>query len=254
MRQRSRARSTAACAVLACLAAGCDGGDGICEAPLSADRTPVREARLPSAWWQGNADSFRILVTPRPYRVTDHALEQLRIVMTEQAGLRIEIAEGEDTGLPAIGTLDYADIIKIAHMQMPTDAKPTIVLVVVENSNCPDATYGFAECEYVPRPAAVIALHRGPLGAISIGPISPETMEATVVVHEVGHWLGVPARDFHTSAVDGLHCTNARCVMFKGSRAGACAIVANLSSGLPVRFCPDCAEELAELRRRTVAP
>ena len=62
------------------------------------------------------------------------------------------------------------------------------------------------------------------------------------------------ARDHHISTVDYQHCTNANCVMFKGSRITPCAIQANLLTGLPMHFGPECAEELAEMRRRRSIP
>lgn len=229
---------------------GCCDGTAQCEPAISSATTPVEKANLPSAWARSDVTSFRIVVAAGPYRITDYALDQIRAVMSEQAGLQVEIAEGTDTGLPATGTLNDDYVVQVARRQIPPGNDPALVIVVVDNTTYSGATFGFTDYERSPRLTAVMALHRGPITGVVFGPISLEAVEATVAVHEVGHWLGVPARDSHTSSVDGSHCTWGRCVMFKGARTNPCALQANACTGLPVRFCPDCAEELAELQRR----
>jgi hypothetical protein len=37
--------------------------------------------------------------------------------------------------------------------------------------------------------------------------------------------------------------------MFKGTRVDSCAVMANLLTGIPIQFGPDCAAELGEMRR-----
>jgi hypothetical protein len=240
--------------VLLTSAVGGCGPDAQCVPPLSDERTDVGAARLPDAWTSGEVTSFQIVVTTGPYRVSDHAIEQLRAVMSDQAGLQVEITEGADTHLAESGVLDHEDVITAGRDQIPPGDQPVVVIVVVDDTTHPDATYGFIRIHNTSRSTAVMALHRGPILDYAIGPISMETIESTVTVHEVGHWLGVPARDFHTSALDRIHCTCARCVMYKGIKyAPVCVVLANLFTGIPVRFCSDCAEELAESQRRRQA-
>jgi hypothetical protein len=249
-----RGRSVAAAFLGASVAlAGCCDENAQCEPAISAAATPVENANLPAAWARSEAGSFRIVVTTGPYRVTDYALEQLRAVMSEPAGLRVQVIEGTDTGLPATGVVGDDWLVTVARRQIPSGTDAVLVVVVVEDTTFADATYGFVDYERSPRLTAVMALHRGPITAAAIGPITLESIESTVAVHEVGHWLGVPARDSHRSRIDGAHCTWGHCVMFKGSRMTPCIVTANLCGGLPIRFCPDCAEELAELQRRREA-
>lgn len=233
--------------------AGCCDEAARCEPAVSPVATPVESAMLPVAWAQGDVTGFRVVATTGPYRVTDAALTALAAVMGEQAGLQVEVAEGTGTGLPQFGILEYHQVIAAANEQMPPGDKPAIVIVVVESTTFPDGLYGFIDFAYSPRLTAVMVLHRGPMMAAAIGPVSLEAIEATVAVHEVGHWLGVPARDSHRSAIDGMHCTCGHCVMFKGSRLTPCVVMANLCTGFPVGFCPECAEELRELQRRRQA-
>jgi hypothetical protein len=236
-------------ALLLPAAAGCT-GDGRCEPALSDERVPAASAVLPAAWAEPNQTSIRIIAATGPYRVSDFALEHFRQVMAEQVGLDVTVVDGADTGLPGAGVLDHRDVIAAGQTQIPPGDEPTIVLVVVSDTDSPDAAYGYIQYEFIPRLTAVIILHRAAGDQLGQGLISPEVIEATTLVHEAGHWFGLPARDFHNSAIDGQHCTNARCVMFKGSRVGLCAIQANLLTGVPMRFGPDCEAELAELARR----
>jgi predicted Zn-dependent protease len=229
---------------------GCCDSDPQCEPAVSSVRTDVSSARLPAMWTQTSVRSFRIVVATGPYRASDTAVGQLRQVMTDRAGLDVEVSEGSDTGLSGSGVLDADAVVAAGRRQIPAGTDAAAVIVTVDDTTEPDATYGFIDYRSGMRPTAVIALHRGPIAGAAVGPFSAEAIESTVLVHEVGHWLGVPARDYHTSSIDDAHCTNARCVMFKGSRMTPCVVAANVCTGIPVTFCPDCADELGEMRRR----
>ncbi len=247
-------RGIASVVIVALVAGGCE-GDGNAVPAVSDERTPVAEADLADAWTRGDVTSFALVATTGPHRVSDHALEKLREVMTDQAGLDVNVVAGQDTGLAAQGVLDAKEVSEAGWAQIPAGNEPAAVLVVVQNTDHGKATFGFIRYRRGgQRTTAVIVLHRGPMSKFAVGPISRETIEATVLVHEVGHWLGVPARDHHRSAASTSHCTHARCVMFKGIKQNPVgAVLANLRTGIPLRFCPDCAEELAEMRRRRQA-
>jgi hypothetical protein len=219
--------------------------------PLSDEDVPVAQAQLPEAWTQGDLESFQIVVTTGPYRVSDYAIEQLRVVMQDQAGLNVEVVQGQDTGLSATGVLDHLEVVKAGAEQIPPGDGAVIVLVVVENTTAPNATWGYITWTWSPRPVAIMMLHAGPIVGWAVGPLTSEILEATVTIHEVGHWLGVPARDNHISSLSAGHCSNARCVMYKGiQNAPVCAVLSNLNTGVPVRFGEQCAEELAEMTWR----
>jgi predicted Zn-dependent protease len=102
----------------------------------------------------------------------------------------------------------------------------------------------------------VVVLHRNPLAKDALETWTRfEDAEANTVVHEVGHWLGVPARDNHTSATStqGKHCNHGGCVMFGGT--SPCSVLASLTAREPTGFCVDCAAELAEMARlRDLSP
>jgi hypothetical protein len=222
-----------------------------CIPGLSNTRTPVKDASLPAAWCSGKFRSFHVVATTGPYRVSDYALKRLRAVMDEQVGLRFDVTEGKDTGLPPSGILSPDKAVRAGWEQIPEESVPTVAIVVVEETRSANAKNGFIRYWMEPRPTAVMVLHRGPISAMAIGGIPVERIEATVVVHEIGHWLRVPARDFHRARIDPAHCTNARCVMYKGLSANTpCVIKANLLTGIPLRFGPECAEELREMWRQ----
>ncbi len=50
--------------------------------------------------------SFRVVAATGPYRVSDFAVDNLRRLMEEQAGLRVEVYDGVDTGLSGSGAVD----------------------------------------------------------------------------------------------------------------------------------------------------
>lgn len=239
--------------IIALVAGGCD-GDGHGVPAVSDERTPVAEADLADAWTRGDVTSFSLVVTTGPHRASDHALKKLREVMADQAGLDVDVVAGQETGLAAQGALDADEVLEAGWAQVPAGDEPAGVLVIVQNTDHASATFGFIRYRRGQRPTAVIVLHRGPMSKFAVGPVSRETIEATVLVHEIGHWLGIPARDHHRSAASTSHCTHAQCVMFKGIKQNPVgAVLANLCTGIPLRFGPDCAEELAEMRRRRQA-
>jgi len=70
------------------------------------------------------------------------------------------------------------------------------------------------------------------------------TQEAAVLLHEVGHLLGLVNNDAHR---DGGHCTNAWCLMYDGVdwRSGVVFAFPALFAGqVPTRFCGDCREDM----------
>jgi hypothetical protein len=222
-----------------------------CTPAVSDAVTPVASATLPAGWGKAEFASFRIVAATGPYRVSSTALDRLRTVMGEQAGLSFVVTEGRDTGLPPSGVLGIDQVIRAGQEQIPQDNVATVAIVVVDSTNAPTATYGLIRYWTATRPTAVMVLHRGSIQSKAVLGIPMELIESTVVVHEVGHWLGVPARDFHKARLDPAHCTNARCVMYKGLSVNTpCVVMANMLTGIPLRFGPECAEELSELQRR----
>jgi len=241
-------------AVLVCgwlmgASAGCDQ----CEPPVSEVKLPVDQARLSSVWSDPSHTRISVVVTERPYPLSSDAVDWLVHVLREQMGLEVDVLHGGDPGLPADGRLTADEIIAAGLAVMPETTQPAVVLIEVGQFAVADATFGFMHYENAPRPVAVACVSRQAALDWQIGPITPDVIEAMTLVHEVGHWFEVPARDHHLSRVDHQHCTHARCVMYKGSRVGPCAVFANLLTGPPLGFCVDCVEELAEMARRRSA-
>jgi len=238
------------CGWLLIAAAGCDQ----CELPVSEAELPVDQARLSSVWSNPSNARISVVVSERPYAFPTEAVDWLVHLLREQMGLEVEVLPGGDPGLPADGLLTATEIIAAGLDMMPATTHPAVVLIEVDQFAVADATFGFMHYENTPTPVAVVCVSRQAALDRQIGPITPEVIEAMTLVHEVGHWFEVPARDHHLSSVDGQHCTHARCVMYKGSRVGPCAVLANLLTGPPLGFCPDCAEELTETARRRSLP
>ncbi len=68
--------------------------------------------------------------------------------------------------------------------------------------------------------------------------------EGAVLLHEVGHLVGLVTNDAHR---DGAHCTNAWCLMYDGVdwRSGTVFAFPTLFAGqLPTRFCGECRRDM----------
>jgi predicted Zn-dependent protease with MMP-like domain len=231
-------------------AAGCDQ----CESPISSVELPVDQARLSAVWSDPSHARLSVVVAERPYAFSSEAIDWLVRVLREQMGVEVDVVSGADAKLPADGRLTAEQVITAGLALVPNTTHPVVVLIEVGQFDVPGATFGFVHYQDASPPVAVVCVSREAALDWQIGPITPEVIEAMTLVHEMGHWFGVPARDHHLSAVDGQHCTHARCVMYKGSRVGPCAVLANLLTGPPLGFCQDCAEELAEMARLRSLP
>ncbi len=237
-------------AAITCLSVAIVGCNPQCEPPVSDHPVPMAQASLSTFWSDPAHHSVTIVITDSPYRLSASALDVLVDVLTDQIGLDVTVVEGGDTGLPATGVLSANQVIATGRSLAPETDQPVLVIIVVSDTDQPDATFGFLSYQNSPRPVAVMCIQRDSALAYAIGPITPDAIEALPALHELGHWFEIPARDHHISAVDNQHCTNAQCVMFKGGRITPCVVFANLATGLPLHFGPACAEELAEMRTR----
>jgi predicted Zn-dependent protease len=225
----------------------------VCEPPLSNERTSVQDVSLPVVWTSPAGTQLTLLLTDQPYAISQAALDRVMRVLADQAGLQVNVERIADSGLPAGERLPAGEVTAVGCALPWSGSGPVVGVVTVWDTGL---GYGFiANCTALLRKTVVINRLRAE--RVAIGPITADDDVALTLLHEVGHWLGVPARDFHRSALDAedgsAHCTNARCVMYKGSRVGLCAILANLTTGLPFQFCEDCAEELREEQARRSA-
>jgi hypothetical protein len=231
-----------------------------CAPALSCEMQPVDKVVYPKIWTSGKYDSFRLVVTTGPYRVKDKAITRLKNVVKEQAGLDIEVIEGIDTGLPADRIISQDEAVIAAIRQIPPGDTPVVVVVAVNGAHGKGFIIDFqaylrevAKNNNIELPnnlskevkfIGVIVLNRSSF--------IEHWFEDIVLIHEVGHWLGIPVREFHTGC-DKSHCTNGRCLMFAGKWDFPMTmrlLGANLLTGPPRQFCLYCAEELTEMRRQ----
>lgn len=217
---------------------GCAGGCSDCDTPLSDEVSSVSTAVLPDLW-ADNGSVTILLVEVADLRVSDRAVDALVLTLQEQAGLEVvgvsRIRSDDDVGLTVedIESLGFG-----AASRNPSDG-PLAVIVKVPLTTDLQAHGWISSRGNV----AVICLEHDFMSRYIL---PEEDVETLTMIHEFGHWLGVPAREHHT-AQDG-HCTDCRCVMQEGG-LDAKVILANLFTGLP-RFGEECVAELMELRRR----
>jgi len=76
--------------------------------------------------------------------------------------------------------------------------------------------------------------------------VSHDTYWEWLIVHEIGHTLGVPAAAARTNMKNGAHCIRPDCVMY--SPADWRMVLQIILHGWSLDFCSDCAGELAAAR------
>ena len=226
---------------------GCDQNQ-TCETPMTDQQAAVSQAVLPQLWTGPQGTSLTLLMADSPYSIPDDALEPVLRALADQVGIGVTVqrVSGPANLGPDQTVTRYQ--ATVAGCNLPwSGSGPMAAVVTVWDVG---GGYGsFNNC-YSDLMRSTVVIHRAGAVNAAFGPLRPEDIEALSVLHELGHWFGVPARDFHKSSVDSEHCTDGQCVMFKGSRLNTCAVFSNLLTGLPFHFCPDCAEELVEEQNR----
>jgi hypothetical protein len=224
-----------------------------CEPPVSDAESSVVEPRLSTFLSGPSRVRIALLVSNGPYRVPKIAISARSAARREQPGLEVTEIDGPDTGLPGAGVLGADAAVAAACRLAPDSPDPVLVVIEVSSTDNPKGIYGWSDVCDRSRRVAIACLYGDAALANGVGSVTREVIEALTLVHEAGYAFGMSARDDHRSAVDHLHCSDARCVMCSGARANQCAIPANLLTGPPLGFCPDYSEELAELQRRRLS-
>ena len=81
--------------------------------------------------------------------------------------------------------------------------------------------------------------------------ISPPRVERSVLIHELGHVLGLVTNPAHTQRGHPAHCTEAGCVMHQPRLRSLVynALPALFAARVPSRFCRFCRDDMAAARR-----
>ncbi len=214
-----------------------------CAESLTDQVTSVEGANYSPTWTTPGNDHMTVVLTG-PYELLDGTADALTAVLRDQAGIEAAVVIGPALDIPSEGVLDANDVMwKAYHL---AEAYPRPVVVVAKVSETDAAGGGYRGYSYVFDEAniCVVTLHWN----VYQGYPFLNAVEGTILVHEIGHWLEVPARPFHQMADEPNHCSSGNCVMFHS--LNACAVFANLTGGIPQRFCDYCAAELAEMTHR----
>ncbi|MCI0499149.1 MAG: hypothetical protein L0Y36_05660 [Planctomycetales bacterium] len=79
-----------------------------------------------------------------------------------------------------------------------------------------------------------------------------KNIEGLLLKHEIGHWAGLPARDFHKPKNNKAHCSNLRCLMMPGPGSDplrwCCNGLLSILFLSPPDFCKNCKAELAQMK------
>jgi hypothetical protein len=189
-----------------------------------------------------------IVVNTTPLKPTKRTLDSIQAFFTDSLGLIAKITEVnlEITTKP---DLTEEDLFEASKETLKHAKCPTLVIITVDHVK--DFT-GYGYClsklkvshengeQY---PVTVIVLIRKNMFV--------KYFESTLLKHEVGHWVGVPARDCHIYK-DNSHCSNLRCLMTSGPGSNPLRWMGAIGLSIlflgPPDFCNDCKQELAEMK------
>ncbi len=225
-------------------------GGGMCSEPLVQGDMAITESMLSTVWTNPANSQITLVVTDGPYRISDASIELLKTVLTEQAGLSVNVVDGVETGF-STEQLVSSEVALKGYDIAQDYPRPTMVVLLVDQME--EGTYAASNyCNqgnaglWDPDPAlSVIVMQRR---IILQNPFADQ-VEGMILVHETGHFLEVPARDNHTTLTEpyGRHCTYGHCAMYDGG-VNSCSVMNNLG-GIPTRYCDACAEELNAMKQ-----
>ena len=229
--------------------------------PNSDSITAVSEAIYPDIWTNGKYDSFEITLLQGSYKLGPKTLRCLECTLKEQAGLTFELTYENSINLANEQLEPPEDLI--SQLSQASEANvPTATIIVVNNPKLgclASITYLNSSLEKLSQKWGIELSEKtweeeGALAIITVNKsrLLERLFESQVIAHEFGHWMGIPARNFHN---DNGHCTNPRCIMYSGPSNWDAAkvfqlIFANIFTGPPTRYCKYCAEELEEMKKR----
>ena len=229
------------CCWLACLLLMAVMGQGCCPPSRVAADAPVSTIFT-------TGKPVQIVVNTQPYELTDVALSSLQSFFTDSLGLEAQVSR---VNLEDVTKSDSTqqDLFNAAVPVLKEAQAPTVVIFVVGSirdfhggGNCMAGETRYESGEHYPV-AVVVLEHSWFLR---------KQLETYLLKHEVGHWVGVPARDFHTLKNNASHCCSLRCVMMPGPgtdplRCGLGAVLSVLFLS-PPDFCKNCKAELAQMK------
>ena len=197
--------------------------------------------------FDGHQDqTVQIVVSTTPLEPKESTLQAIQSFFKESLGLETEISR-VDFGVSSISDMTEQALFDAAKPILKQATSPMLVIITVEHV---DDFGGYGWCQGGETtykdgrsyPVAVVTLIRKDFLA--------KSFESILLKHEVGHWVGVPARDCHLYK-DHSHCTNLRCLMMSGPGSNAprwlCGVGLSAALG-PPGFCDDCKEELAAMK------
>lgn len=192
--------------------------------------------------------SVHIIVSTKPDEITDSTLDSIQSFFKDSLELQTKVTK-VGLGIPSNSDITTEELFDASTQLLKRAKQPTLVIITVESVK-DFGGYGMmipAETSYEngeKYPVAVVILTRKK--------ILSKNFEWQILKHEVGHWVGVPARECHVYK-DGSHCSNLRCVMTNGPGSNLprwlCGVGLSVVFLGPPDFCNDCKRELLEMKK-----
>lgn len=191
---------------------------------------------------------IHIIVNTTPCEPTKKTLNSLQQFFTDSLGLETKVSK-VDLGIPPKSDITEEELFNASKDVLKQAKSPTVVIITVKHVK-DFGGYGWvmgAETSYEngeKYPVAVVTLIRKDFLV--------KNFESVLLKHEIGHWIGLPARKCHVYK-DNSHCSNLRCLMTSGPGSNPLRWMSAVGLSIlflgPPDFCNDCKQELAEIKK-----
>ena len=201
----------------------------------------------PKTIFTGN-QPVHIVVSTTPYEISKSTLDSIQLFFKKSLGLQTKVSK-LDLEISKRTDLTKAELFNASKKVLERAKMPTVVIITLKKAKgfggygwitAAETSYDNAE-KY---PVGVVTFIRKDFIA--------EKYEWLTITHEIGHWIGVPARGCHIYK-DGAHCSNLRCLMTSGPGSNMprwlCSVGLSIVFLSPPDFCDDCKRELAEMKK-----
>lgn len=189
-----------------------------------------------------------IIVNTIPFEPTKKTLDSIQSFFTDSLGLETKVSKVE-LGIPPKSDITKEELLNASTDVLKQAKSPTVVIVTVKHVK-DFGGYGWltvAETSYEngeKYPVAVVTLIRKDFLV--------KNFESLLLKHEIGHWVGVPARNCHTYK-DNSHCLSLRCLMTSGPGSNPLRWMSAVGLSIlflgPPDFCDNCKQELVEMKK-----
>jgi hypothetical protein len=223
---------------------GCDNSDNL---------VPVDSTIVPNSFLSEKTyDKLNLEIQPMSgFEPTAETITTLKTFLQQRlnksGGITISMSTAPTQGLASYSISDIKSI-ENAHRTAKTTGKTLTAYILFLDGDY-SANEGNAKVLGVAYGNTSMAIFEKTIRSFSGGVTQPpvKTLESTVILHEVGHILGLvnngtPMQTTHQDATNGRHCTDQNCLMYYAAETSD--IIANIAGGTIPSLDTNCLNDL----------